>query len=77
MSDTIVYGTAVFEDAKPGVISVTEDGQVYGQAFQGPAAGPPGCRHLAPLPWANVPGQHWSADETGAWHVRVFRHAAR
>ena len=69
-----IYGTAVYKDAKPGEIVVTQDGQVYGEAFRGPAEGPPRGIHLAPLPWAGVPGQQWAADETGAWHVRVFRH---
>ena len=69
-----IYGTAVYAAARPGVIEITEDGQEYGEPYRGPAEGPPGTRHLVPTPWANVPGQAWEADETGAWHVRVFRH---
>jgi hypothetical protein len=69
-----LYGTAVYADAKPGVITVTQDGQVYAEAFQGPREGPPRIRHLHPTPWKNVPGQGWAQDQTGAFHVRVYRH---
>ena len=70
-----VYGTAVYADALPGEITVTQDGDETGAKFQGPRDGPPGTRHLVPTPWAHVPGQSWQTDETGAWYIRVYRHA--
>ena len=74
MSGEVVYGTAVFSDSRPGVIEVTEEGETDSEPYQGPKEGPPGVRHLHPTGWQNVPGQTWDQDQTGAWHVRVFRH---
>jgi hypothetical protein len=72
--DEIVYGTAVYRESEPGLITVTEEGDEAGEPYRGPATGPPGIRDLHPTPWQNVPGQEWDQDRTGAWHVSVFRH---
>ena len=70
-----VYGTAVYRTADAATIVVTQDGHVYGESFQGPATGPPKRHHLAPTPWKNVPGAEWDQDETGCWHIKVYRDA--
>lgn len=68
-----VYGVAVYRTAEPGVIMITREGDVFGEPYQGPAEAPPKRRDLTPTPWKNVPGQEWAQDETGAWHISVYR----
>ena len=73
MSDGIVWATAHYRLADPGVMHVTGDDVDEHADIPVGLGEKPTTRALAVTRWTGTPGQQWH-EWDGTWTVRVYRH---
>ena len=78
MVSIIVWATAEYRTARPGIIKVTEkvSQKVSDHRLPADAAEPPARLPLAPTPWTAAPGSIWHERGEGVWHIAVYQHRA-